>query len=362
MSDGGIFVAEGYGFNSAVLAHSLREVVRSSKLHGIVDGQGDLLAVSNCTSHIVGVHCCGTNYGVGDLALCFSGRGGGYSGTFRGVQIGVGAPSIGYFAVGSLRAGRKLGAAAETEVGVAADSCHRDSRCVHCYHDTLGVGSRTGYIVGVNGCRSGNNISGILGGRNRDAVASSLVAPCVGDIAIGAVCNRRNTQCGATTFTDGGITSDVAESDCRCVHIHGEALGVGSRTGHIVGVNSSGSHYGVFGSCGRRYGDAVVVATNGCFAGCPCVGDSAIVGGGHHRQGGVAAGADGAAAGDVAERNRRSVHGNGHTLGGRGGAHYIVGVNGGGDHYAISGSGFRVNADACTIAVLDGLTSSTPYV
>ena len=362
MSDGGIIVAEGYGFNSAVLAHSLREVVRSSELHGVVNGKGDLFAVSNCTSHIVGVHCCGTNYGVGDLALCFSGRCRGYCGTFRGVQIGGGTPSVGYFAVGSLSAGRKLGAAAETEVGVAADSCHRDGRGVHRYYDVLGVGSRTGYIVGVNGCRSGNNISGVLGRSNCNAVVSSLVAPSVGHSAVGTVCNRRNAQCGATTFTDGGITSDVAESDCRCVHGHLEALGVGSCTSHIVGVNGSGGHHGIFGSGIRRYGDAVVVAANSFFAGCPCVGDSACVGGGHHRQGGVAAGTDGAAAGDVAKDNCRGVHGNGHTLGGRGGAHYIVGVNGGGDHYAVSGSGFRINADACVIAVFDGSIPRAPYV
>ena len=189
MGDGGILVAEGHGCNFTVLAHSLGEVARSGELHGVVDGKGDLFAIGNGTSHIVGADGSRTRDFVFNRASC--GRGGGYSGTFRGAQIGGGSPSVGNSAIVGLRAGSELCAAAEAEVGVAADGIHRDGRCVHGNGNTLGVGSGTAYIVGADRSRSCYNVCGVLRGRHGDAVARFLVAPSVGDIArIGGGFNR----------------------------------------------------------------------------------------------------------------------------------------------------------------------------
>ena len=183
VGDGGIFVVEGHGCNFAVLAHSLGEIAGSGEFHGVVDGKDDLSAVGSRTGYVVGVHRCGTDYGVGDCAVCFSGRGSGYGCAGGGVQVGGRTPCVGYVAVGCLRAGGELCAAAEAEVGVAADGIHRDGRCVHSDLNALDVGFGTGHTVGVDRCRCRYNISSIAGGRHGNAAARFLVAPCVGHSA-----------------------------------------------------------------------------------------------------------------------------------------------------------------------------------
>ena len=185
VGDGGIGIADLNRSDVAASADALGEQrgIFGAELDSVVHCHGHTLCSRGRTSHIVGVHCCGTDYGVGNLSLRFSGRGGGYGCAGGGVQVVGRTPCIGHVAVGCLRAGSELCAAAEAEVGVAADRCHCEGRCIHRYHDTLGVGSRTAHIVGVDGGCSGNNISGVLGGRNRDAVAIFLVAPSVGDSA-----------------------------------------------------------------------------------------------------------------------------------------------------------------------------------
>ena len=161
-----------------------------------------------------------------------------------------------------------------------------------------------------------------------------------------------------STFTDGNGVN-VSQLYRRCVHRNGDALGGGCRTLYIIGVDQCRGHHAVFSSGIGLNGNAAFR-----LLGVPNVGDRAIsaVCIRSNGQCGLLAFANGGRASDVAQNNCRCVYGNGNALGGRGGARYIVVINRGGDYHAVSGSGFRVNADACTIAIFDGLFASAPYI
>ena len=83
---------------------------------------------------------------------------------------------------------------------------------------------------------------------------------------------------------------------------------------------------------------------------------------GSHAQVGAAAVADDRVAGNLAQGDSRCVYGYRHALAGGGGADHVIGIHGCRNHYRVGGGGFRINADACAIAVFDSGIARTPSV
>ena len=167
-----------------------------------------------------------------------------------------------------------------------------------------------------------------------------------------------------SAFTDGN-GGHVSQLYGRSVYGYFHTLGVGGGTRYIVVINRGGDDYAVCGIGFRVNADACVIAVfDGSIAGTPTIREfavGAVSNGADSQRGALSAFTDGNGF-DVAERNRRSVHGNGNALGGRGGARYIVVINRGGDYHAVSGSGFWIDIDTCAVAVVDGLFASAPYI
>ena len=123
-----------------------------------------------------------------------------------------------------------------TDGGRTGDVAEDNRRSVHGNINTLG--SRGGAVA--DRCGGGNYIRGVFHGIDGNLVARRLVVPSVCNLAVGAVSNGRNGQCGAAALADGSVAGDVAEGDRRSDngqgHAHDTVATVGGGIFHQFGA------------------------------------------------------------------------------------------------------------------------------
>ena len=163
--------------------------------------------------------------GAGLVVFAYSGSGrynisGIAGGRYRnGVIRLLGVPYVGNIPFGaSGGADGKLGFTTGADGGGAGNFIQHNGRSVHIHGEALGGGGGTGVIASAQGGRGNYGINGGVGGSDSDgssvpSVLGAVVAPSVGEFAVGSVSDGSDAECGSAARTDGAVAGDVGQLD-----------------------------------------------------------------------------------------------------------------------------------------------------